>query len=253
MPEFFSFCYSPEVLKFLLAARDLLNWKTDNADRTLMSFILVDLHGKRENALSNQMRQTKSMSPQYSINWWKEKKLTPPDVDILAFFKKKIDWRYKHGFCDNANSKIIMGDNRETLTELLPKYKNKVSLILTSPPYFNVTNYFYDQWLRLWMLGGDDYPKLQDSEIKGRFNNKEAYYSLLYETFSKSKKFLKKDGVIYVRTDSREFTLETTYNVLKSLFPNKKIRKIVRPTLYSQTKLFDPNHKNTDEVDIILT
>ena len=40
-----------------------------------MALLMIDLHGKRESALSNQMRQTKAMSPQYAIGWWKERDL----------------------------------------------------------------------------------------------------------------------------------------------------------------------------------
>ena len=35
----------------------------------------------------------------------------------------------------------------------------KRTLFFTSPPYYGVTNYFYDQWLRFWLLGGPLKPK----------------------------------------------------------------------------------------------
>jgi hypothetical protein len=46
MSEFFSICYCREVLSFLLAARDKLDWKNKKIDRTLAAFILVSAHGK---------------------------------------------------------------------------------------------------------------------------------------------------------------------------------------------------------------
>src|SRR4030067_2413338 len=61
LPEFFHWCYSNRVLPFLEAARLNLNWKEDNVDRTLMAFLLIYLHGKLGEALSNQMRQNNSI------------------------------------------------------------------------------------------------------------------------------------------------------------------------------------------------
>ena len=69
LPEFFQWCYSKNVLAFLLTARNNLNWEGNQVDRTLMSFILVYLHGKLDQTLSNQMRQTKAMGHIYSVRW----------------------------------------------------------------------------------------------------------------------------------------------------------------------------------------
>lgn len=97
LPEFFQWCYSKDILAFLLAARSLLNWEDNQIDRTLMSFILVYLHGKLGQTLSNQMRQTKAMGHIYSVRWWKERKLRPPQIDIKEFLLPRICWRYEKG------------------------------------------------------------------------------------------------------------------------------------------------------------
>ena len=62
-----------------------------------MALLLVHLHGKRTDSLSNQMRQTKSLSPQYAVRWWDERGLEPPDIDPVEFMKKKLKWRYAKG------------------------------------------------------------------------------------------------------------------------------------------------------------
>ena len=74
MPEFYHICFCDEVLKFLLSARKNLDWKNNQVDATLMAFLLVYLHGKKGQSLSNQMRITKSMGMDYSITWWKKKR-----------------------------------------------------------------------------------------------------------------------------------------------------------------------------------
>ncbi len=97
LPEFFSHCYAPETLRFLLAARRILNWKNHQTDATLMALILVHLHGKAGSAFSNQMRQGKAMSPQYSIRWWQERGCKPPELNPSEFLKNRLVWRYAKG------------------------------------------------------------------------------------------------------------------------------------------------------------
>src|SRR5579884_524693 len=85
LPPFFHHCFTPRVRRFLLAARADLDWRRSSLDCTAMALLLVHMHGKREASLSNQLRQTKSMSPDYAIAWWRERGMDPPDVDPVAF------------------------------------------------------------------------------------------------------------------------------------------------------------------------
>lgn len=258
MPEFFHACFSRKVRKFLLAAREKLNWKRNSTDWTTAALILIYLHGKRESSLSNQMRQTKSMSPQYAINWWKERNLSPPDIDPFTFMFPRIRWRYAKGRPKSTDSQIFLGDCLNILPRLR-KMKDekrllKVKLLLTSPPYCGITNYHYDQWLRLWLLG---YPPLAQSNLgkhKNKFSNKALYYQLLKNTFAKVSKILTDDAVIYVRTDSREFTYQSTLNVLTEIFPDKSILEIKRPyNKQTQTNLFGDHQPKPGEIDLVLT
>jgi hypothetical protein len=98
MPMFYRMCYCDEVLKFLLAARKYLDWKNNNVDATLMSILLVYLHGKLGEGMSNQMKMTKAMGMKYSMNWWEKKKLTkPPEINPIDFVMSKLNWRYEKG------------------------------------------------------------------------------------------------------------------------------------------------------------
>ena len=92
LSEFFELCYSEKVLTFLLTARDELNWEEDQVDCTLMAFLLIYLHGKLGEGLSNQMRQTKAMGPNYSVRWWRERGLSPPEIDRYDFLLQRIRW-----------------------------------------------------------------------------------------------------------------------------------------------------------------
>jgi hypothetical protein len=59
-------------------------------------------------------------------------------------------------------------------------------LLLTSPPYFRLTNYHYDQWLRLWMLGGSPTANRLGEENRGKFEGRVAYSKLLVTAFRKA-------------------------------------------------------------------
>ena len=110
-----------------------------------------------------------------------------------------------------------------------------------------------DQWLRLWLLGYGLKPKSQKEKYKGRFLSKDNYIQLLKNVFFNSSKLMKKNSVVYVRTDEREFTFKTTKDILLKCFPNHKMSIIKRPfPSKTQTKLFGNKSEISGEVDIIL-
>ena len=260
MHEFYRLCYCDEVLKFLLSARKSLNWKNNNVDATLMSIILVYLHGKLGEGLSNQMRQTKSMGLNYSINWWKKRGLeTPPEINPCDFILKKIIWRYEKGKPKTTDSAVVFGDSSNELKKIVERASQndvKFSLLFTSPPYCSITDYHADQWLRLWLLGGASNPQTLKDKHKGRFVNKLEYYSLLDNVFELSAQLMDAKSTIYVRTDKREFTFNTTLEVLTKHFPNHSLKIVDKPlkkNTKTQTKLFVDKSKKPGEVDVILT
>ena len=260
MPEFYHICYCNEVLKFLLSARSYLDWEHNNIDATLMSIILIYLHGKIGEGLSNQMRMTKSMGMNYSVNWWKNNNMAvPPEINPCEFLIKKIDWRYAKGLPQVCDSKVLFGDSSVQLVDIARRSIEsniKFSLLFTSPPYCAVTNYHADQWLRLWMLGGTESPKTIQDKHKGRFANKQEYYELLSNVFGLCSKMMARKSTVYVRTDKREFTFNSTLEILQKCFPKHKVEIVEKPLTElskTQTQLFGDKSMKPGEVDIILT
>ena len=260
MPEFYHICYCNEVLKFLLSARTYLDWENDNIDATLMSIILVYLHGKIGEGLSNQMRMTKSMGMNYSVNWWRNNNMAiPPEINPCEFLIKKIDWRYAKGLPQVCESKVLFGDSSVQLVDIARRsIENniKFSLLFTSPPYCAVTNYHADQWLRLWMLGGAEGPQIIPDKHRGRFVNKQDYYELLDDVFGLCSVMMAEKSTIYVRTDKREYTFKSTLEILQKYFPKHKVQIIEKPLTESsktQTKLFGDKSMKPGEVDVIMT
>jgi len=257
LPAFFHSCYTKRVLRYLLAARQHLAWLSDPSDATLMALILVYLHGAKEKSFSNQMRQSKAMAPEYSINWWYEHDSSPPDIDPIQFMEQRIRWRYKHGLPIVEDNRILLGDSTKLLEEFAKlQHTNhipKFDLLFTSPPYYNVTSYHYDQWLRLWMLGGTHAPTKSGGDWQNGFWSQSLYHELLNKVFSQSAALMKDHAVIYVRTDARQFTLETTLDVLRKLFPSKEARVVESPLKKNnQTALYGDKSQKPGEVDIIL-
>ncbi|MGD0791389.1 MAG: DNA methyltransferase [Terriglobales bacterium] len=261
LPIFFRHCFSREVREFLLCAREILNWRRSGVDRTAMAFILIHLHGKVSDSLSNQMRQTKAMAPRYAVKWWKERDLKPPNIDPLEFFKKKLDWRYSKGAPRCQTSKVYLGDSTLVLpalqADLSRRKLGRASLLLTSPPYFGITNYHYDQWIRLWLLGGPPTDRRVGTRYSGKHRDKfahaEVYRCLLETVFKSAARLMKKDACIYVRTDWREPTLSITRTTLKAAFPSHEFKRVNRPLIgETQTRLFGHYDPRFGEVDLVL-
>jgi len=257
LKRFFSLCYSKKVFSYLIAARSCLDWRNDRTDATLMAILLIYLHGKRGQSLSNQMRQGKAMSPEYSIQWWEEKKLLPPpDIDPVAFLKPRIEWRYEKGKPNFKESRMLLGDSTSVLRRMGQiQSSEKFNLLFTSPPYCDVTNYHYDQWLRLWMLG-DEAEKIlgKGTQWRGKFRSRENYKELLTSIFGSCAELMKRGARIYVRTDAREFTFQTTMDALKTAFPNKSAKTFLRPfSKPTQTALYGDKNEKPGEIDILMS
>lgn len=256
--DFFTLCFAHSSLRFLIAARKNLDWRNSKIDRTLMTLILIDLHGVRERSFSNQMRQSHAMSPEYCIKWWKQNKQQPPERNPQEFLQKKISWRYKHGLPVLANSNVWLGDSTSLLGqveyEMKARNHKRFKLLFTSPPYIDVTDYYRDQWLRLWMLGGEAWMSRTGEKHKGPFTSQEGYKNLLDKVFSHCAEMMSASGYVYVRTDAREETFETTREVLQDAFPKWRLRTIERPyKKKTQTALFGDKGKKPGEKDIVLT
>lgn len=258
LPEFYQFCFSSDVLAFLLAARDVLGWQSSLVDMTLMAFIVMYLHGKEPSALSNQMRGTKAMSPQYSVQWWKDNnKATPPNVDWYEFIRKRVIWRYEKGRPPSGLGELWRGDStvliRQVHNTIERDRRPRCSLLFTSPPYSAVINYYKDQWLRHWMLGGSEMPQSSPRKYEKRFESQVEYLDLLTDVFTEASKIMAEDGVVYVRTDAREFTFNTTKNVLQNAFPGWRMQiEAVPVTGQTQTRLFGDKSQKPGEMDIVL-
>ena len=218
--RFETMAWAPAVRALLKAARRELDWQNSIVDRTLMAFITLHMQDKQGSGLSNSMSPTIAYSPAYAVKWWTQKGLLkPPKIEPVAMLEDKIRRRYQYGVPDQAPGTVLLGDSRQ---ELQRQNHTNAALLITSPPYCGVTDYWNDHWIRLWMLG---YPFRKNWLKSARFQNQKDYQDLITCVFRESKIHLKKDAAILVRSDHRRNTAEMCIAAMREIWPHRQLLK----------------------------
>ncbi len=157
--DFWELAYFPDTLTDICILREELIERCNTDVRVaLRAIIMGGLHGPlgkhTYSYLSNQMPRTYATKPGSAVRYWKQHKMFPKKVDLLEVVKKRANRYYAHT-PQKVNSNAIVHDSRKDYSE----YNiGRFDWIITSPPYFGMTTYSTDQWLRDWFLGGTDYP-----------------------------------------------------------------------------------------------
>lgn len=246
--DFQRWAWSPQVLGFLKAARRELDWLNNQTDRTLMGFALVHLHAKLNDGVSNQMPKAKAVGPDYAVRWWKSRRMKPPDMDPCDYFHKRINWRYFQGVIGRQRpADIVRGDSVEAFSR---RHSGKFDLLFTSPPYFGITDYRHDSWIRLWLLGENPLP---DWKKEKTASSRDSYKNMLVNVFAGAERLLKVDGIVWVRTDARKFTKEATLQAIRAAWPNRNLyMRHDCPQTRTQTAHFGDISTKPGEVDFVI-
>lgn len=216
--RFETMAWCPDVRAFLRAARRELNWRECRVDRTLMAFIMLHMQDKRGTGLSNALWPTIACSPTYAVKWWTEEGLIhPPDVDPVAALEEKIKRRYQYGKPRQTKGSAFCGD---ATTVLRQRRWIGAALLLTSPPYCGVTDYWNDHWIRLWILGHGLRKNWQKS---ARFENQDGYLNLLLDVFGEARRHLVEGAAVLVRSDRRRRTAAICMRALRKVWPEETI------------------------------
>jgi len=185
--------------------------------------------------------------------------MLPPEVEPVSFLLKKLKWRYSRGIPGTQKSRTFLGDSciitKQISDEIERGDEKPIDLLLTSPPYYDVTNYFVDQWLRLWMLGFSERPTKAGAKYQQNgFESKASYEDLLKKVFESAAGAMSPSGVVYIRTDARKFTFDATYKVLEKVFADWNFYVSDQPYPRStQTALYGDKSQKPGEKDIVLT
>lgn len=161
--DFFRHAFDPSVLRDVCSIREgLLNNPRDtDAAVLLRAAMLGCLHGPKSKHIqhqayfSNQMPRTFASKPDYSVRYWKRERLRAPKADVISVLQRKLLRIARSTMPRGVSpSRVRIGDSR--LASSLPPRRD-FSIVVTSPPYYGMTTYVQDQWLRNWFLGGPDY------------------------------------------------------------------------------------------------
>jgi DNA methylase len=197
--EFFTLCFHEETLRQILFLKKRLDWRGDRADCFIAALTLGCLHGeshRTELCFSNRMPRTISTKPAYSVRWWREKKCLPPRRDVFSILRTCVEFRYQSPL-PTLKGRVVEGDVRKAGT-LLRSYKSKVKLVITSPPYLDITDYHEDQWLRLWFLGGAPKPITGQGQ-DDRHRRVDGYWKFLGEAWKGIAPLLEDSAQVVIR------------------------------------------------------
>ena len=157
--EFFRRAFSGSTLADLCSLREgLLKARPSNEAAILRAAALGCLHGPLPKTngtpsyFSNQMPRTFASKPDYSVRFWEERGILAPRASVLGVLRKKLA---RIGDLDSSSegrlTNVKCRDAREASSY---RGLRKASLTITSPPYYGMTTYVEDQWLRNWFIGG---------------------------------------------------------------------------------------------------
>ena len=232
LPPFFRRAFYPTTLKELLFLRSALNWSNNRTDRFIAALVLGSLHGEMDRSdayFSNQMTRTICLKPDYSMRYWRTNNLFPEKRKVFEMLKQKAEHRLT-GLAEHGMGKVRLADSRNVYRRF-SSLRGKVSLIVTSPPYLNVTRYEEDQWLRLWFLGGEKQPTYGKVSKDDRHNSATKYWEFLRDSWKGVAPLLKDSATIVVRLGAIAMREEEMTNnltaTIKAAFPNSKM--LTRP------------------------
>lgn len=200
LPVFFRYAFHWHTRSQLVYLRRELRHQDSNIDGMLTALLLGSLHGETDRSsryLSNQMPHTISTKPEYSVRFWKKGNHRAPRRDAFELLKKQIEYRYETP-PPEQRAKIFHADMR-TLPRISRRLDCPIRCVITSPPYFDVTNYAEDQWLRLWFLGGPTEPRRQEFSRDDRHGNLDQYWSMLADMWRSLSLVLDRNSHVVIR------------------------------------------------------
>lgn len=190
--------FHPRTLAQLCFLKRQFAKSTNPIDKFLIGVTLGVMHGgERKDGssgyLSISMPNTFSMSPEYVRRFVQTKQLNREFRDVFKILKEKSKRTFdKHKVLKQSGNVFKADVKNLTKNEELKKFKGKVNLIVSSPPYLGIVNYAKQNWIRSWLFNKE--PLEVSKELDDDLNLTE--WVQFAKTFiTELKTFLKKDGV----------------------------------------------------------
>ncbi len=206
LPEFFRFAFHSETLpQILFLRRTLLPNRI--ADQFIIALCLGHLPGESNRSpfyFSNQMAHTIAMKPAYAVRYWKREVLQPPPRDVFNILREKAAFRLAE-VNPVRRGNVKRADARDA-SKTFRQQAGKVSAVVTSPPYLDVTSFEEDQWLRLWFLGGKPYPTYGEVSGDDRHNSVTYYFDFLRDVWLGIAPLMSTRAIITCRIAAKKIT-----------------------------------------------
>jgi hypothetical protein len=258
LTPFFFECFHPSTLSQIIHLKKSLAWRTDDIDRFVAAMTLGALHGESHRStryLSNRMPRTISTKPAYSMLWWRKNNYIAPNRNAFVVLRELARHRL-HFDPPERQGDVLEGDVREAGTRF-GSLRHQVNLVVTSPPYFDTTDYAEDQWLRLWFLGGDALPKTRLFP-DDRHTQPAAYWEFLRAAWDGMARLLSEKAVVVVRIGGRLEKTEVLDGLNRSIvegFSDRQVKlrgeAITTKVKGKQTSTFRPGARDSLEHDVI--
>jgi len=202
-PDFFHHAYARITLRQILYLRSILSWKKSRVDAMLASLVLGSLHGESQTSksyFSNQMPRTISTKPAYSVRFWTDRGLVAPRRDVFEILRQRAGFRYETPPPEGIAT-VVHSDMRQ-LPWRLRNQRCKIKCVITSPPYFDTTNFEEDQWLRLWFLGGPPRPIIGRQSRDDRHGHIGRYWQFISDMWRTLGALVAPRGRVVIRIGS---------------------------------------------------
>ena len=259
LPRFFGSAFQYLTLREVLFLRRSLRPQFDDTDRFIAALVLGSLHGEMDRSpsyFSNQMPRTISTKPAYSLRYWKRRNLRPRRRRVFDLLKSRATLRLERG--RPRLSGIAVRSDVRTVGRVLAPWAESVRLVVTSPPYLDVTDFEEDQWLRLWFLGGPPHPTRRVHSQDNRHSSPRRYWEFLAAAWKGMEGLLAPNAVIACRIGGKHQTTDSLARgmsaTLRGAFPNARMVRapIATEPLHRQTDNFRPGTRGIgSEVDFV--
>jgi len=160
--------FHPTTLAQLCYLRRKLLFTNSEIDQVLVGAVLGIMHGsERQDGSSGyasiSMPNTFSMSPNYVRRFVETNRLNRTARDVFEILEQKLERLFKEPPPCGSKGQVVAGDAKQlaSIRELMP-FREKVKLVVTSPPYLDVVNYARQNWIRNWFLAPHPESKLAD-------------------------------------------------------------------------------------------
>lgn len=257
--EFFTRAYSENTLRQLIFLRDALAWRKSDVDCMLAALVLGSLHGETERSpsyLSAQMPRTISTKPAYSVRYWRKHGYRAPDRDVFALLRNRITYRYASTPPPGKATVRLSDIRRLPFDDNL--HQRRARLVITSPPYMDVTNFEEDQWLRLWFLGGEPRPTRNRHSRDDRIYTLDGYWDMLADAWRALGQLVAARGHVVMRLGFRDLDPDQIVDGVVGTAavagsPFHLVESSVSPMRRRQTPSFRPDSRGClQEVDVVL-